>query len=520
MRKANVAGFRGYLGKNGEAFLLIALAAAVYQPWNAPGLPILDFSEFLPRLAGNSFWSGIRSVADYLASQGRFAPLQYVLVAFDWKAFGTEAAGWHWSYFAINSAVLLLARRVLLKMGVRRSAAFVAVALWALMKPFADCWLRPTGETIGLLFALSAFGIALDYAARANPRRRALLLASCAFGMLLSKEILVVLIPAIWLAARLEKRDGAFRWAPWRRGDTELIAALTTAIVLAAIPIAYVAHHASADSYASRYGAGRISFASALERFEIAFLPGREPLSTLKRVWADPAWRLLLVLPNLIWVALIADGLASPSARRNLWPIAIGVLWLFSGIVAYLPWPGHSAFYMVPFGFGMVIIAACASSWLFERSESAGWTGIATAALLVGLTAIEARNAVRRHDLRVRLDSSIIASVSRAATANEIVAAVPEPPANAASWGWAKRLAEFGRAAKKLPVLRSRDISCAAVDSARAANPRIIAVSEQEGCGIVVPQSETIRVSTFERRWPWLLKVQPFYRTGYISPIR
>lgn len=499
-----------------EVILLLALAAVVYQPWNTPGLPILDFSEFLPRLAAHtSLWARFVGVTEYLATQGRFSPIQYLYVALTWSAFGIQASGWHWTYFAINAGVLLLARNVLLRMGVRRSAALVTLSLWAMMKPFADGWLRPTGETLGLLFVLGGLRVALGYADAPDWRRSAILIAGCAAAAVFAKEMLVVLIPVIWLVARLGFRGGALLGAPWTRRDKALTIALAITLVLALTPVAYVALHAPLGSYASRYGTEHVSFAASLERLEITFFPGRERLSTLIRVLGDPAWRLLLVLPNLVWLALIADGLTTRSARKNVWPVLIGILWISAGVIAYIPWPGHAAFYMLPFGFGMVIIAAHALTWLFDRGGMVGRGALVMASVLAGITAIEARDLVHEHDLRVKLDTSIIESLSRLQGLNNVVAAVPEP-GRPGSWGWARKLTEFGRVVNRMPSIRSNDMSCADARMILATVPGTAVVSAQEGCGMLARGSEVL-ASVPLRRWPILWKAQRINRVAFVA---
>jgi hypothetical protein len=515
-RRSRLSPLQSAIGKHWEVILLLGLAAVVYQPWNAPGLPILDFSEFLPKLAANtSFWDRFAAVARYLASQGRFSPVQYLYMALTWSAFGASPSGWHWTYFAINAAVLLLARSTLLRMGVRRSAALVSIALWAMMQPFADGWLRPTGETLGLIFIFIALRAALRYTDAPDWRRKAVVIALCAAATIFAKEMLVALIPVIWLVTRLERRDDVVRLAPWTERDNFLAIALAVAVVLALVPVAYVALHAPAGNYASRYGSGQFNSALSLNRLEITLFPGRSPLSAITHFWADPAWRLLIVLPNLVWLGLMADGLTTRLARRNLWPIALGVLWISAGVIAYIPWPGHATFYMIPFGFGMVLIAAHSLAWLVERGEFLYRGALTLATALVLITAIEARDLVHQHDLRVRLDSAIIKSLSKYRGVTNVLAAVPEP-GRPGSWGWARKLTEFGEVVNGMPQMRSGDISCADARRVLADIPGTAVVSALEGCGMVGPGTE-ITASVPMRTWPILLTERRIDRVAFIA---
>lgn len=515
-RWSRLSPLQSAIEKHWEVILLLGLAALVYQPWNAPALPILDFSEFLPKLAAHtSSWDRFAAVARYLASQGRFFPIQYLYMALTWSAFGTEASGWHWTYFAINAAVLLLARSVLLRMGVRRSAALVSIGLWAMMQPFADGWLRPTGETLGLIFIFIGLRAALRYADASDWRRDMVIIALCAAAMIFAKEMLVALVPVIWLVTRLQRRDGVVQLAPWTERDNLLAIVLVLTVVLALVPVAYVALHAPAGNYASRYGSQRFNFALTLDRLEITLFPGRGRLSTITRIWGDPAWRLLLVLPNLVWLGLMADGLTTRLARRNLWPLAVGVLWISAGVIAYIPWPGHATFYMIPFGFGMVLIAAHSLTWIMERGKIEYRGALTLATALVLITAIEARNLVHQHDLRVRLDSAIIKSLSKYPGVTNVVAAVPEP-GRPDSWGWARKLTEFGHVVNGMQKVQSGDVSCADARRILADTPGTAVVSSLEGCGMVGPGRQ-IEAAVPLRLWPMVWNEQQIDRVDFIA---
>ncbi len=515
--QARASRARNALARHGEFLLLVAFCALVYQPWAAPGLPILDFSEFLPKLAAHdSFWGSVRAVQQYLASQGRFSPVQYVYLAGAWKLFGTNAAGWHWTYFIVNAVVLFLARDILLRLGVRRTAALIALAFWAVMKPFSDGWVRPTGETLGLLFLLIGFRAALEYRTGTGWRRDAIIIALCCVAAVLSKEMLVVLIPVLWLVTRTDFGDGARFWRRWDERDTLLTAMLILAAVAALIPVAYVALHAQAGNYAARYGSEPIKLGLSLERFENMAFPGSVRLSSLKRVLADPAWRLLLVLPNLVWLGLLADGLTVRSGRKRSWVLLIGALWMMAGVLAYIPWPGHAVFYMIPFGFGVVLIAAHAMSSLLDQKRSTAVTALIFAGLLLAITSVEARDAVYQHDMRVELDESIIESIARAPGLTSVIAAVPDP-APPGGWGWARKLAEFGRVMHELPAVQSADASCRNAAEILARAPGTVIVSGLEGCGKLSPASKEVSASAPLRMWPTIFERRRLGRFAYVT---
>jgi hypothetical protein len=303
--------------------------------------------------------------------------------------------------------------------------------------------------------------------------------------------------------------------AAWTEHDSFLAILLVLTVMLALIPVAYVALHAPAGNYASRYGSGKFDFGLTLYRLEITLFPGRGRLSTLTRVWQDPAWRLLLVLPNLVWLGLMVDGLTTRLARRNLWPLAVGVLWISAGVIAYIPWPGHGTFYMIPFGFGMVLIAAYSLTWIAERGEKEYRGAVTLAAALALITAIEATNLVHMHDLRARVDSAIIEALSKYPGVTNVVAAVPEP-AKPGSWGWARELTEFGQVVHGTHPMRSADVSCADARRILADSTGTVVVSALEGCGMIGSGRE-IDVGVPLRLWPYVWNEQHIGRVSFIA---
>ena len=126
------------------------------------------------------------------------------------------------------------------------------------MGPTAELWYRPAGEAIGLILLLAAMHLAFNYADAADYRRRAILIALCALGILLTKEMLVALLPAGWLFSRLRIEKREWSWAPWTYRDTFLFGVVALAIVIAGAPIAYYAMHAPAASYAGQYAAASV----------------------------------------------------------------------------------------------------------------------------------------------------------------------------------------------------------------------------------------------------------------------
>ena len=214
-----------WIQRNWDIAILVLLAAVVFHPWSAVHLPLTDFGIFLAaRGDSHSLLSQFAAIASNYMREGRFCLITYLYLTLGSAAFGTWAPGWHWTYFALNIGVILMARGLFRKLGVSQLASFVALALWAVMGPTAELWYRPAGEAIGLILLLAAMHLAFNYADAADYRRRAILIALCALGILLTKEMLVALLPAGWLFSRLRIEKREWSWAPWthRRPDATI----------------------------------------------------------------------------------------------------------------------------------------------------------------------------------------------------------------------------------------------------------------------------------------------------------
>jgi hypothetical protein len=170
---------------------------------------------------------------------------------------------------------------------------------------------------------------------------------------------------------------------------------------------------------------------------------------------------------------------------------------------------------MIPFGFGMVLIAAHSLTWIAERGKILYRGAVALAAALVLITATDARNLVYQHDLRVRLDSAIIKSLSRHRGVTIVLAAVPEP-GGSESWGWARKLTEFGQVVNGMHQMPSADVSCADARRILAETPGTAVVSALEGCGMIGRGTE-IEESVPFRLWPNLLTEQRIGRAAFIA---
>ena len=452
---------------------VIVLAAIVYQPWGARALPLTDFGTFLPLLDHTqSLWSQMVTITSYYMDEGRLCIFPYLIFVLAGNAFGMWAPGWYWTYFALNGAVIVLGWAVLRRTGISRPAALLALALWTTMSATPEVWIRPTGEPVALIFFLIALYHAVNFNQSSDWRRRIAVIAACSAGIVFSKGMLVVLLPAGWLMSRLEFSGGSWKWAPWTRKDSWLLAVAGGAIVLCMVPIGYVALTAPPGNYAAQFGEATSPFELVLRRLEIVWIPTMPALAKFARLANDPAWILLLLLPALIWIRMIVGGVVE-GGRRIFWPIGISCIWVALGIASYVPWPGGDAFYMVPFAFGAMFGAAHALDAMMSVGRAARAGVLAVTAMLICITSVESNTVVQRYRLRAHLNGGLIDNIARGGNPEHLVAAVRIRPEEE-RWGWARNLEGFAKFAAGTKVGHARDLTCEEARVALQSTPGMV----------------------------------------------
>jgi hypothetical protein len=509
------AGALAWARANWEVVLLVVIASAVYQPWNIPYLPLTDFGIFLvERGTSHSLWSQFAGISGYYIGEGRLLLFEYIHMTLASAAFGLWAPGWHWTYFVLMSAVLVLARSFLLMSGANRTATFIALAIFATMGPVAEGWIKPTGEPIALIFFLLALRLALNYCEAGDWKRRAFLIGACAVGIVFAKELLIVLLPAGWLVSRLRLVDRKWEWAAWSERDTFLLKVVISFVVVAMIPVAYVFAHAPKDSYASQYGHAQ-PWKITLERIETVLIPASPRLRRLINLIVDPGFTLLLTLPSLLWIRLFAGGVATGPRRRIMWPVIVSLVWVTLGVAAYFPWPTRAGYYMLPFALGTMFAAAYAFTLLLERSKSARWACIGVSAILIVNTSLEARTILNQHQQRAHLNADLIDTIARMGGASHLIGATLTPTPQRG--GWASHLKGFGSFANGMKVGDARDMLCDDAKKELATTPGVIVVSAAGACGKLAPDAIPISVTVSSWQWPRLWEKIDVEGRMYIS---
>ena len=486
-----------------EIILLLCLAAVIYRPWDAPHLPLTDFGLFFgARGESSSLLSQYGNVASYYIAEGRLCLITYLYLVLGGAAFGTWATGWHWSYFALNATVLMLAISLLKKLGISRIAIVASLALWLTMGPTAELWLRPAGEPIALIFFLVAMHQALNFHSAPDWHRRALIIAGCAVGIVFTKELLVVLLPAGWLLSRLSPANGEWRWASWTKRDMTLAMIVGASVFVAMIPVVYVAMRASDVSYAAQYSADFSRLPALLNRLEIALVPSVPRLHWLTRFQNDPVWVILRTLPNLLWIIMIVSALAAARRTRVGWPVVVGMAWVGAGVLAYLPWPAQSNYYMMPFALGTMFIAAHALHAPLGTKNKNRRAAIGVIGLLILVSSVEARSTLHQQRLRAGMNGGVIDAIAKQGGADLLIAAVPNPlPGNG---GWASHLQGFGTVGHRMPVGKSAEMNCDDAKRALESTPNTVVVSAAGGCGEITDSPLVISGTAPRTAWPTL----------------
>ncbi len=490
-----------WMRRNWDALAVLLIAAVVFHPWSVGHLPLTDFGIFLAaRGDSHSLVSQFVSLSSYYIGEGRFCLITYIYLTLGSAAFGTWAPGWHWTYFALNVVVILMARGLFRKLGVNQTASFVALALWALMGPTAELWIRPAGEAIGLILLLAGMNLALNYSDAEDYRRRAILIALCALAIVLTKEMLVALLPAGWLLSRMRIEKGEWSWAKWTHRDTFLLSVVAICVVIAIAPIAYVAAHAPATSYAGQYSFTSAPWESVLRRLEIVLVPSNPRLHWLANIASDPLWSLLRALPNVLWIAMVAIAILAEKRKRILWPVVIGAVWVGCGVLAYLPWPGQGLFYMMPFALGTMFIAAHALNAPLASGSKNRRAALLVSLALIAIASLEARMTIDLYRLRAELNSGVIDTIAKEGGADVLIAAVPAPVEG--TGGWSNHLRGFAWAEYGIRVREWRDMSCADAKRALDSTAHVVVVSAAGGCGQIAAKSVVLAASSPRYTWP------------------
>lgn len=505
-----------------EALLLPLVTALIYRPSEAPALPVLDFSEFLPRLAAHhSGATQFLALASYFTGQGRFDPLQWLHVVIAWNLFGTGAPGWSWTYYVFNVTALLLGYALFVRLGIRRGIALAVILTFALSPAMQGTWWRPTGEPIGLSLLLVAAHLGIGYTEASNWRARTAFIAGCMVGALLAKEPLVALVPVVWLFSRLTRSGARYIWARWRRRDSLLASAIFIAVTAVEAVTAYVALHAPPGGYGARYGKPPVSEFAIVTRFDAAMLP---TLGGIHGIWDavryPNAAAIAGSVPSAIWIILIAFGAIMGARReRRVWIPLIGLLWSAAGVIVYLPWPIFAPFYMMPFAFGGAMLAAYSLSTLIDCGPAeAQWVSHTVVAGVLLLGTLQTRDALERNYVPIRVDAQVAKLLADAGVIDSLLATVPQPRTERWALGRAGTMAAYAAVTDGARTGLAHDVKCGATGDRIELPAGLVVLNYPNGCGRLRGRSVSVSARATSRAWP-LYALDTIEATTYVAGI-
>lgn len=436
---------------------LAALALVLYRPWIDRPFDTLDFSEFLPLLTGNGTIVG-RTLAltrYYAGDHGRLNVASYAALALKWTVLGPSPVLWQWAR-AVELALLTAGTYLVLRrLALRPFPALGGASLFVATRLVNEGWTRMTlGEPLGMLLALGALLLVPDR--RQHDRiGRAVWSGVLLMGAVLAKEMLIGLLPVVWLVGFCRTEEGA--WAPpppfrsiWRPlfwCSLPPLAAFAAASVVA-------------------LGGGSAGFTA---------LYGHAPLGAgvwldlLTRPWStgglDADGRALTVPVNLLFpaVTLVGLGLAwqRPALRPRLrFALAVGGVTTLAFAVLYLPWPYRYLYYAIPFLLGPALLFGTALQAYADHPRHGALAAILgwTTAVAPGLP--DAHRATSFTIAMQQVNGDLVTTLARVPYADGFV--VARVGTALQPWiGAAATLRRYGSATGRGPALPpGRDITC------------------------------------------------------------
>jgi hypothetical protein len=438
---------------------LITAAWLVYRPDRYRPFHLLDFSEFVPRLAAETgMIDQLTALLDYYKTQGRFNVLAYAFLVAKWNAFEWWTPGWQLSRAGLMVVLVYLTYLLLRRLGASRLGALAGASVYYWSPPATDGWVRLTmGEPLGAAISLMLSLRAVDYQRRSGWKREIGLFAAGTFAIVWTKELMApgLLLP-LTLALTLQ-RDGKFALPPRSSKNFALVGVTMLAALLAMVPVVVIYAAGGDSAYASMYGRG-VQSLSGLLAIWIATLIPFNLIAVPTNVFWTMAIVSFLALVSLGW----RNGLRSVSTRhRAAWLLGIACLTPLAGIAVYAPNPWYAGFYSIPYLIGAAMLIGFAATWLADQHPDGRFIAIAGCFCIMIYGALSAATFAARADAQQRRDDRIIRFIADVQRPDLIQFASERPPAE--DW------LGFGPAMQRMAIAQQkswpnvRNVSCAAV---------------------------------------------------------
>jgi hypothetical protein len=227
----------------------------MYRPWQLVPFDVLDFSEFLPLLQREkSLLDRFSALLTYYAEEhGRFNVLPYALTALKWTLLGSNPALWQLTRF-IQMLLIVIGVFLLLKqLGIPIQGAVTPSLLFITAGTASPGWIRLTmAEPFGTMLLLGVAWLACGYSEAPRWRRRGILIAVLLLACVLTKEMFVAIVPFVLLLA-LSGRNEYYAVVSGPKARW-LLALSAACILLASLPIVFLAIQAPPQAFAGLYG--------------------------------------------------------------------------------------------------------------------------------------------------------------------------------------------------------------------------------------------------------------------------
>lgn len=427
-------------------------SAVLYKPWVALPFPIRDFGSILDLFQANDSMVGRWSaLLDMVVAAGRLTPLSMLPLAALWSAFGDNTVAWQWARFAVMLLVVGSSYALLRRFGASRVGAWVGASLFVIAGSASGGWLLPqVMEPLGILAVLAAAGLALRWRGSSEATLVAFEIALLLAAAILVKEPFVACVPFVILVA-LRGCDGlhVLRLQIPRRALALVSITGGVIFLVNVLPLILVRRvSAASGTYAAAYELQSVDFTR---------------VTNVLRATLLPVTRLVTFPANAAFLGILAAGLLIMFRGGRKGPEAIPLLLALTlplaGALLYLPWPEFPGYYAMPYLLGLALALALAITAVqaFGARVLRLFTAAAAIVLIV-LGTVMARNAVESEVAQRIVEATVARSLENASTADEIVAAVPNPAASGRLGDGLRRYAQ-ATGARSLPL--ASDSSCA-----------------------------------------------------------
>ncbi|HET7550011.1 MAG TPA: hypothetical protein VFK04_01895 [Gemmatimonadaceae bacterium] len=484
--------------------LAIVLAAVLYQPWVTTPFDILDFSDFLTILRQNdSFALRVSELTRQYADQGRFNLLNYAFLAWKWSVFGWNEAAWQVARSAQMLCIVVGVYLLLRKLGADRWGSIVGAGLFIVAQTASPAWMRlPMGEPLGFMTALGAGLIATIYQETGRWRVAGAAIAVLLTATILTKEMLIVLVPFVLLIACARNPSGEIERPRLSRRNVWLGSLTTGGMLVAGIPVVIIAVRAPPTAYSGDYGSGVVSLGHFLYSFLSIMLPVRGLFNGEVSLFSQ--------FGNLLFLGVVFSGwllARSDSGARRRWvPAGLAALSLAAAAaVVYLPLPYFYNYYGLPFVLAPAILVAISITALERRRRIWRWVALGACVVALLQAALDAAHDSRAAIAARKVHRALIDDFAAHSTADSIVVLMRQVPAET----WKGRGPTLGRYAKGVlpgqhfPVLV--DAPCSAMPAlVRSGVERAMLVSSSSQCGSIQGHTRDLRVDYEYIGWPSL----------------